>query len=194
MNIIGEAKIVENSFSRIVKRAQEHDYVILTAFRGEKSQKENRSRNNQMLKKYFTPKKLGGMMLKGNFQETNTETGEKKIVSEESFFITRSNNVSQKEFKKIVLDAINEFDQESAFIKIGDEIGFIERDGNIFSMSGKFAIDKKLSPKELQLGWSNFGKNKFVYEGHCTPKHLSQSWLFRSNNISWIVDTYFDSL
>ncbi|RLA66561.1 MAG: hypothetical protein DRQ88_05900 [Epsilonproteobacteria bacterium] len=61
-------KIVEKAFSRLIGRAQKHDWVFLTGFRGEYSFQENMARNEQ-IRKRLLPVFGSPIIVRGRYTE-----------------------------------------------------------------------------------------------------------------------------
>ena len=105
---ISEGLLNEAGLSRLLAHAA-GPFVILTAFRGNFSLKQNRDRNKQLEQK-FREIDAGGIKLIGYYQEEGAATPSR----EESYFVPMPSGMLLTDFMGWAQSVIQEFDQESA--------------------------------------------------------------------------------
>jgi hypothetical protein len=154
------------SLGRVMKLVKEavDPQALITAFRSERKLWANRKLNKELEGEIrghgwgFIPV-LGGFIEKIR-DEDGKETGEKKNVEEESFFVVgRGENAS---FRNKILEMVVKYEQESAAIKYpGDNRGFLlEKNGNEFPLGvwsqnkmSEYYTKMKMGAKDRQFAF-----------------------------------------
>lgn len=164
-NILNSNKfnVIEASagLSRIIKHVQSGlNFIIITAFRGEYSKKENIIRNSKMLSD-IKENNLGAIQLEGYWTENAGTTDEVKVV-EISYFIPNKtwngeslDDIYFKQFGNILRDKYN---QESFIYGNGKEIYVISADEE-FSIGESIHV----TYKEFEEIYSKIKNKKFIF-------------------------------
>lgn len=152
--------ISESSLSRVWQHAQsDKPFAILTAFRGEYTEEENRRRNEQLAAQ-IKRAGFGYFFLDGYWIE-NEGTPEEVHVSEDSIFAI-GNPQNQNKFAQLIKNMGKQFQQEAVVIKSNDET--IVYDLN----TGDQQVLNNLSAGALGSVYSKLRNNKksntFVFE------------------------------
>jgi len=114
--------IKEKSLSRVYTHIQEHDTGILTAFRDEKTRKENQDRNKNLLAR-LQANGYGVTVLEGTYIE-NYGSSEEVEVGENVFFVVDLKGLGN--LRKDLKELGEHFDQDSIlFIHKGGEEGIL---------------------------------------------------------------------
>lgn len=176
----------ETSLSRIFNWFNNKDILnpvaVITAYRGDKTPKENESRNNQ-LKSKIKSLGYGWIQLEGvGLLEKDPETGKKREVTEQSLCVIGIiNNLKSEEeiekynqeFKDNILDLADYYEQDSILLKL--------KPGVIWVMSSKGEIWDTLTGFATQdLGdyYSKFKKVKtftFKTQDSKEPEEVKES-------------------
>ena len=110
-------KLDEGGLARVVKRAKDksQSHATVSAERGDKSKKENKSRSKQ-LEKDLRGRGYGPKKTTGTYSEKDDKTGEEKKVKERSYFVT-SGKKSKRRFKKDMKKVAAKHNQDSVLVK-----------------------------------------------------------------------------
>ena len=110
-------KLDEGGLARVVKRAKDksQSHATISAERGDKSKKENKSRSKQ-LEKDLRGRGYGPKKTTGTYSEKDDKTGEERKVKERSYFVT-SGKKGKRKFKKDMKKVAAKHDQDSVLVK-----------------------------------------------------------------------------
>ena len=110
-------KLDEGGLARVVQRAKDksQSHATISAERGDKSKKENKSRSKQ-LEKDLRGRGYGPKKTTGTYSEKDDKTGEEKKVKERSYFVT-SGKKSKRRFKKDMKKVAAKHNQDSVLVK-----------------------------------------------------------------------------
>jgi|TARA_B100001971_G_scaffold30393_1_gene24743 hypothetical protein len=132
---------------------------IITAFRSDKSYKENVNRNKVLANK-ITSAKYGYFYVEGHWQDKSD--GNKAAAKEDSIFIVGGENDNGK-LKGLLKKWIREYNQDAALFK--DEgttsIALLEQSGNLINISNNFSL------KKIEIGYTRLrgrGKKSFSFD------------------------------
>jgi hypothetical protein len=168
-NLISEAGL-----SRLIRKYEsEEDFAIITAYRGNKTKKENIRRNRQ-LRGELNSKKLGPYQLVGHWQECELEDvpyescpkDKLKDVVERSYFVPKREDMSDEKFESLIASLCKKFQQDGAVLGQKGNVQVIEPNGN------KFKIGSDVSLGKLAQGYSQHVKKMnvpFTFEGVEVP-------------------------
>ncbi len=111
--------ILEGSFNRLLQQMDSTDFAIISAYRKEKTKKENILRNRK-LRGILNDKKMGVHQLVGHWQEApeggNHKDAKKSVLTdivERSYFIARPADMSYSEFRHIMGQAYSHYVKKS---------------------------------------------------------------------------------
>ena len=110
-------KLDEGGLSRVISRAKnkKQSHATVSAERGDKSKKENKSRSKQ-LEKDLRGRGYGPKKTTGTYSEKDSETGKENKVKERSYFVT-SGKKSKRKFKKDMKKVAAKHSQDSVLVK-----------------------------------------------------------------------------
>jgi len=129
------------------------DFLIITAFRGNLTKKENQSNNNKLIKDLRTQvgKKIGAYKLVGHWKECSEPLKDDEKINdckglikdslEESWLIIRPSTISQEIFIKVANNIARKFEQDAYVIRINNKLTLNGKDGTEWGDLGK--ADKK---------------------------------------------------
>ena len=168
-NLISEAGL-----SRLLRKYEsEEDFAIITAYRGNKTKKENIKRNRQ-LRGELNAKKLGPYQLVGHWQECELEDvpyescpkDKLKDVIERSYFVPKREDMSSEDFSDLIATLCKKFQQDGAVIGHKGLIQIVEPNGNTFKIGTSTSLGK------ITQGYSQHVKKMnvpFTFEGVEVP-------------------------
>lgn len=166
--------------TRIISHVQSGvNFIIITAFRGENSKKENVRRNTEMLQD-IKAKNLGAIQLEGHWTE-NAGTPEAINVVEISYFIPNrtwgGESIEISEFKQIGQDLRAKYDQESFLYGDGKEVYVVE-EGSEFSIGSAVHV----SYNQLEEIYSKIKGKNFIFSCVYAPiiSSMSSALYFKS--------------
>jgi hypothetical protein len=176
---LDNAKISESSLSRLLTQinSESKDFAMLTAFRGTLSKKENRKRNKELMSKFIKPNKIGATKVIGAFKEK----GQDDVGKEETFFLIRPDEMDAKLFKKIVLDAVKEFDQDAALVGISNVAFLMFPDGT----TEKIGSPAKFDTEDLDGAFTRIKGKTFKFEGMYVPSGFMNAMCFKGSGLSY---------
>ena len=106
--------IQETSLSRVVSKIKKGGIETISAERGDKSTRENRSRSRQLARD-IRGRGMSGTRAKGSFVETDDD-GNRREVGETSYIVS-SGKKGKRKFKKEVQKLGKKYNQDSVLIK-----------------------------------------------------------------------------
>jgi len=113
--------------------------VILTGFRGDKSQKENEQRNKKIAAEF---RKAGyGFFYVDGYWIENKGTPEEVKVSEDSIFAIADKEY-EKSFIDLAHDQANKYDQDAIFVKTENKVYLLYKNGKEEILDSTFKANK----------------------------------------------------
>jgi len=168
LQLLDRMKLEEASISRMIKSLGK-DFTLITAFRASDGKDANRTKNRDMIQKFFRPIGAGGTAVKGSWVEQQAD-GTKKEVSEESFLVQKPAGVSAEEFRAVVLKAIKEYNQDAAVIGIDGKVQLLFQNGETKEIGSK----AELKDGDLEGAFTRFKGYKVKFETY-TPQGFAQA-------------------
>lgn len=160
LTLLKQTRLIASTLSRVWTMWEDpnRSFVIMTAFRGSNSLKQN-IRDNLALAAKLRAAGFGYFWLEGFFIENEGLPNEQR-VSEDSIFV--SADAEEKEhFKKTIMELLNEYEQESALYKPAGskEVFLLKPTGELQS------IGTDLKPNQIAKNYSKLkGTDKtFVF-------------------------------
>lgn len=149
------------NINRIFYILSNRDCAFLSAFRSDKTHKENYRRNKKLANKIRTLD-LSYIKIKGGSIE-KVDDSEEKNVEEDSFIIINSNErLSKEEFFDVMIGLCNEFDQDTILISFCDGKG--EYEANLYRKDG--TIDGKpkhdITTQDIEKYFSKIHGHEFT--------------------------------
>lgn len=153
--------VIEASLSRMMGLAKRGQFAILTAYRGEFSERQNLQRNRQLLTR-LNVIKMGVHQLIGHWQECSDPTlswdqcdpSLKRDVVERSFFVY--NSTRDPQFEQIMRELCVEFEQ----------------DGMLIGSEGVTDLVITKSGEHIPLGGLTLGKVSQAYSQHIRKRSV----------------------
>lgn len=187
VNIISEA-----SLTRLLQHYEDGSFAIITAYRADMS-KEEKIKKNRELRGILNSLKMGVHQLVGHWQEcqlTNVEykdcpKNKLKDVVERSYFVPKRNDMSDKEFEKIIHGLVKKFNQDAAVLYVDGTAYALTRSGS------KDKIGTKLTLNKIAQGYSQYVKKMkipFTFEGVEQPGSNSGMMIMNACGIKWVVE------
>lgn len=158
----------ESSLSRIYSKAKNHAVGAITAFRGDKTKKENKE-NNQKLLASLMSSGFSVTKVKGSYIE-NYETEDAKEVGEESFFVANMevDGDDKGKLEKELIRLGKFFDQDSIlsvrFEQPAVLIGTSKRENAFPSFGEKFEVGTLKMGESSGEFFSRVKGRKFAFE------------------------------
>ena len=157
-------KLDEGGLARVIQRAKDksQSHATISAERGDKSKKENKSRSKQ-LEKDLRGRGYGPKKTTGTYSEKDDKTGEEKKVKERSYFVT-SGKKSKRRFKKDMKKVAAKHNQDSVLVKqkgTGNAKLHATRKGGLGKSKSETA--GKLKAKKGEFS-TQVGKKHMTYE------------------------------
>ena len=119
--------IQESSMSRIKSKSDKGGTAIMSASRGDKSNKENRARAKKLDKDIRGKFGKGATKVTGKYDEKDEKTGETKRVKERSH-VVQSGKMGKRKFKKAVKSLGKKYGQDSVITQQkGDKDATLKR-------------------------------------------------------------------
>ena len=119
--------IQESSMSRIKSKSDKGGTAVMSASRGEKSNKENRARAKKLDKDIRGKFGKGATKVTGKYDEKDEKTGETKRVKERSH-VVQSGKMGKRKFKKAVKSLGKKYGQDSVITQQkGDKDATLKR-------------------------------------------------------------------
>ena len=160
--------ILEGSFNRLLQQMDSTDFAIISAYRKEKTKKEN-ILHNRKLRGMLNDKKMGVHLLVGHWQEApegvnhkDAKKSELTEVVERSYFIARPAEMSYSEFRHIIIDLLT-------IDGLAQDCGIIHNNGGDYNYS--HYVKKSDRP--------------FVFEGVESPSSISGMRMFADNGVEY---------
>lgn len=154
----------ESNWGRITQHI-ENGCMMISACRGERSEKENAQKTDELAKD-IRDAGLGYIRILGGYIE-NKGTDDEKEVTEESFFVPKNKDMSDEDFFNIAIKLCKKYGQDSVLISLPDytEFGYYDKQGNFdFSPGEKFiANDKEIGEYFSALVKGGRSKKKFSF-------------------------------
>ena len=176
-------QLSEGTLTRLLSNAEKYDFAVITAYKSDledkaRLRKENVLRNRQ-LRGILNDNKLGVHPLIGHWRECSIDVPyaecppDKMIdVIERSYFVVRNNNISQDDFKNLIISLGKQFNQNAVIIKLSDNINlFFMNDGSSVNLGTGITLNK------LSQGYSQYIRKinvPFIFEGVEYPNSVSQ--------------------
>lgn len=168
-------------------------FLLLTAYRAEYSEKENRQRNAKLAKD-FVAAGLGGVQVQGVW--TDTETGEE--ARERSFLLTDrpgaapegadAQEATPSDLLQFGLRMARKYDQQAVLFGDGKQVVLIFPHGASSYKRVKIASQPSLSKEALDgaMASTDIKGRKFVFEGYASPASaLGAMALSKVNLAGW---------
>ena len=119
--------IQESSLSRIKSKSDKGGTAVMSASRGDKSNKENRARAKKLDKDIRGKFGKGATKVTGKYDEKDEKTGETKRVKERSH-VVQSGKMGKRKFKKAVKSLGKKYGQDSVITQQkGDKDATLKR-------------------------------------------------------------------
>jgi hypothetical protein len=166
----------DDPIAEIENYLRNYDIATMSAFRHEYDRSENLVRNAKMKRDLV---KQGFKVLEcpgSGYVEDRTDTGEPKVVIEDSFFVVNINEIDSDYFRDIVHTIGNKYEQESIAVGDKERVRLVSADGTSFVIGG---TDRVQSPNigpffttykgvrfEFVEPASNVTENADYMEGH----------------------------
>lgn len=166
----------DDPIAEIENYLRNYDIATMSAFRHEYDRSENLVRNAKMKRDLV---KQGFKVLEcpgSGYVEDRTDTGEPKVVIEDSFFVVNINEIDSDYFRDIVHTIGNKYEQESIAVGDKERVRLVSADGTSFVIGG---TDRVQSPNigpffttykgvrfEFVEPTSNVTENADYMEGH----------------------------
>ncbi len=140
----------ESGINRVLRKIKEEDFLMITAFRGTYSLKENQKRNNNLIKDIRSThnQKLGAYKMVGHWKECTEplddnqtlkdcagQNGKIKNVLEETWLIVRPDEITKEDFNRTAMKLAKKYQQDAYVIK-EDEIFLRGKDGSTWANLG----------------------------------------------------------
>lgn len=185
--------ILEGSFSKLLKKMDDNDFAIISAYRNKFSKRENIERNRR-LRSILNSHKMGVFQLVGHWLEApegkeydKVEKNELTDSVERSYFITRPEEMSYDDFEKLIAEllTIDGATQDCGIIhRNGSEYFLLYPDGRTRK------IGDKLTKNKIARAYSEYVVNKktratFVFEGVEIPDSISGFRVYEDNMIRY---------
>ena len=183
--------ILEGSFNRLLQQMDSKDFAIISAYRKEKTKKENILHNHK-LRGMLNDKKMGVHLLVGHWQEApegvnhkDAKKSELTEVVERSYFIARPADMSYSEFRHIIIDllTIDGLAQDCGIIHDnGGDYNVIYPSGIVEKIGSDITMDK------VGQVYSHYVKKSdrpFVFEGVESPSSISGMRMFADNGLEY---------
>ena len=106
------SRLDESSLSRIKSKHDKGGVAVLSASRGDKSNKENRERAKSLDRDVRSKFGKGATKVTGRYSEKDEKTGEEKNVKERSHVVT-SGKMGKRKFKKAVKSLGKKYGQDA---------------------------------------------------------------------------------
>lgn len=182
--------IVEKGLGRLRDLMLRGEFAILTAFRGNKTLKQNRD-NNKSLIQLFNSKKMGIYRLVGHWQEAPDDIDYSKALElgltvdteEDSLFIPKPKDVSSEEFRDVVVDVMNKYQQDAIILKDAQGVKLVYRSGGEDLIGSAPQFDKIAQAYSHLRGRKNV---PFVFEGTVSPVNNIGRQAFAQRGILWV--------
>lgn len=183
--------ISEASLSRLLSKAKNNDFCILTAFRGEYDLKQNKKRNGELLT-LLNSKQMGGYMLIGHWQEAPEDMDYKDAspdqltdTTEDSILFVKPAEMSREDFISFCTGIGKRYNQDAVIVGlVGDGIYLYYKNGG----SDKIGTDITLN--KTAQAYSQMRKKKnvpFVFEGSLQPTNNISKQSFKQKNIRYVI-------
>ena len=136
--------------------------ALITAFVQAVSYENNVARNQALLHDIRNAK-FGYTPLYGFW--TYESAGQKEKIREDSFLVSASEKIPNKEFQSIILEWIHRYQQESAVVKYVDaDIAYLLADDGMEKQLGTWSINRLAEIYSQMKYGANADKRTFVFE------------------------------
>lgn len=118
--------------------------MMISACRGERTEKENEAKTDELAKDIRSAK-LGYVRILGGYIE-NKGTEDEREVTESSFFVAKPKDMSDEDFFDIAIKLCRKYGQDSVLISLPDycDFGYYNKNGEFeFSPGEKFVANEK---------------------------------------------------
>lgn len=190
-DFLEEGLLYEGGLNRVIHHTKS-PFMIITAFRGNYSLKENRRRNKQLsndLKKL----KMGGIKLVGHWEEAPSglswkdakKAGQVEDVIEESLFVPKSKTMKLSAFEIFAQDMAKKYNQDAVLFGDGEKIYLIFKGG------GKDQIGKNITVNKLSQAYSTLRRKPgipFVFEGTVQPSNNFHRMAMQRQGLLWFTE------
>ena len=169
---------------------QSKDFLFITASRGDKTSKENRKGNNQLIKalRKKLGKEIGAYKIIGHWKECSVplEDGETikdckgavKNALEETWLIVKTDDITSETFDNVAQEIAKKYYQDAYVIRTKGKLTLNGKDGTVWGDLGK------ASKSSLSTGFEKIANIVFEDIYLTIPKdNISSKKLFSSANI-----------
>jgi len=184
--------LTEAGLSRIIQKVKDDkkDFATLSAYRKKFDKNENIKRNRD-LRYEFDKRKMGVYLLVGHWQECQIDgvdykdCPKNKLVDsiERSYLVVRPTDMSQDEFKDLILDLVQKYNQDAAIISLEGVISVLNNNGRLDRIGTDTTIGKISQAYSQHVRKMN---TPFVFECE-VPGSNSGMMVFSRNNILYPV-------
>jgi len=154
----------EATIARAIKHMRSRPFFMISAYRGDKTAKQNRARSKE-LGKTLAARKMGPIRLVGYFQEEGMTKPEKEM----SYLVPMHKSISEKTFRRMALALCKKYNQDSILYGDGQGYHLLDKAG-LRVMSFKKITVGKVSQVYSHLRHKS--KTPFVFEGVLTPNSV----------------------
>ena len=174
INCSNQSIISEGSFNRLLDRMKNNDFAIITAYCSTFTKQENILRNRK-LRGILDKNKMGVHQLVGHWQEApsgidykDAKKSELTDSVERSYMVAKPNNMSDEEFKKIIIDCMTiDNETQDAVIYKHDDVYYV-----IYNNGEEERIGDKIAVNKISQAYSQYVKRldtPCIFEGYEEP-------------------------
>ena len=167
--------ILEAGLARLIKKISDEDFCIVSAYRNENTEKENKKRHKELVQT-LNSMKIGPYELVGSWEEDVKDSDNKVIgkkhCEEESVAFIKPTDMSHKEFEKLVEEMIKKWKEPAV-----QEAAMMRLDGVIY-VKWKDGSREKLEKQTVSL--KDIGKNFSVMKKF---KHLGRGFVLECKTV-----------
>jgi hypothetical protein len=187
--VTNKALYNEEKLSRVWQMAKTNGYTwgIISAYRGDKSEIENKQRQNQ-LKKEIRKAGFGFWELEGHWLETQKD-GTKVDKKEKALFVAAPKTVEGNKIKEFIVQKTEEYDQDGGIYKDDPE-----EDAPIMLYQYKDSKEHPDGTKERVVDRDHFSIGKFnankIAENYSKIIKSGRTFVFESVCDNFIIDEF----
>lgn len=183
-------QINEAGLSRLLSKADNNDFCIVTAFRYGNSLKDNRSKNQEIFSA-LSAQKMSGYKLIGHWQEApdgvdfQDATPDQLTDSvEESVMFIRRPDLDQSKFIDYAVSLCKRFNQDAVIVGlVNDGVYLYFKDGSRQKVGSKLTLGKTGQAYSQMRNKKNV---PFVFEGVAHPTSNIGRQTFVAHNIAYL--------
>jgi len=145
----------EGGLSRVLSKVNDQnlDFLFITASRGSNTPKQNRSLNNKLIKDIRSKygKEIGAYKVVGHWKECSQELKDGQTIKdcegtienalEETWLITKPDNMTSEQFDKMAQDIAKKYNQDAYVIRSKGKLELRGKDGETWANLGKASND-----------------------------------------------------